>query len=696
MSKPYKNLTELLEFSAYTNPTKSFTFTNYGANTSESLSFVELLTRAREIAALIQNMTQRGDRVILLCTPGLNFITAFYGCILSGVIAVPLPPPVNIESAIRFENVVNNSQPKLILSEQIISNKLQMIKKLGRFKKIPFFTSIYNHLSQQSLSQTTLIHSKLHMMGLPWVNVDFLDEHENNCTLAEINSDPSEHCYIQYTSGSTRQPQGVIMTHNNVISNLEGIKTRLNVGSSDVAISWLPYYHDMGLIGYMFGPIMYGSSCYLMSPFDFLRNPYNWLHSISEHGGTITSAPNFAFDLCVTKITEEQKSRLDLSSLHMAMSGGEPLRVDTLQRFTEKFKECGFHYDAFLPAYGLAESTVAVSMKGRKESLVHLNLDKNDLRQNTVSILPMDTAKGKTFYSCGKLLPEQEVIIVDSENNTVVANDKIGEIWLKGPSVSPGYWGDSVDANEIFFSFLQNGSGPYLRTGDLGFIHEGHLYVTGRFKDLIILRGHNYYPQDIEHTIEQCHPGIKQECTVALSISNDFEEKLVIVSEIQSPKHLNSDECIDAIKNAVNKSHGLTVHQVVLIPAKTLLKTTSGKIQRQKTKQLLLNGALPIFSQWQAKDVPTQQVVVSEHHLNNGSNDIHRWLLGWIEAKNNLSEEEVKKIKDIAHLGMDSLHLTEFVVDLKNKFNISIDPLDLLSHSSVEQLVSHLGALRRN
>lgn len=695
MPKSYKNLTELLEYSAYTHPSQSFIFTDYDTNNSESLTFVELLIRAREIAAVIQNKAQHGDRVILLCTPGLNFITAFYGCILSGVIAVPLPPPVNIESAIRFENVVKNSQPKLILSEQRISNKLNAIKKLGRFKKLPFFTSIYNYFSKQSWSQTTLIHSKLHMMGLPWINVDSLKEHEKNFKLVDINSEPLEHCYIQYTSGSTRQPQGVIMTHHNVLSNLEGIKERLNVGPSDVAISWLPYYHDMGLIGYLFGPIMYGASCYLMSPFDFLRNPYNWLHSISEHGGTITSAPNFAFDLCVAKITEEQKSQLDLSSLHMAMSGGEPLRADTLQRFTEKFKGCGFNHEAFLPAYGLAESTVAVSMKGRKEPITYLNLDKNDLRQHIVSILPMDSVEGKILYSCGKLLPMQEVIIVNSENNTVVANDQIGEIWLKGPYVSPGYWGDSVDANQIFSSFLQNGAGPYLRTGDLGFIHEDNLYITGRFKDLIIIRGHNYYPQDIEHTIEQCHPGIKQGCTVALSISNGREEKLVIVSEILSPKNLNHDECIDAIKIAVNKYHGLTPYKIMLIPAKTLQKTTSGKIQRQKTKQLFLNESLPIISQWQAKDEPIP-VTTAQHYLSDSISDIHKWFLGWIREKNNLSEEEVEKIKDIAQLGMDSLYLTEFVVDLKNQFNISIDPLDLVSLGSVEQLVRHLGSLRRN
>ncbi len=695
MSKPYKNLTELLEYSAYTNPTKSFTFTTYDTNASESITFVELLIRAREIAAVIQNKVQRGDRVILLFTPGLNFITAFYGCILSGAIAVPLPPPVNVESAIRFENVVKNSQPKLILSEKSISNKLQAIAKISRFKKLPFFTSINNYFSKLNWSHTTFIHNKVHLIGLPWVHVDELTEHEKNLQLVEINSEPLEHCYIQYTSGSTRQPQGVIMTHTNVISNLEGVKTRLNMGPSDVGVSWLPYYHDMGLIGYLFGPIVYGVSCYLMSPFDFLRNPYNWLHSISEHGGTVTSAPNFAFDLCVTKITEEQKSNLDLSSLHIAMSGGEPLRADTLQRFTDKFKECGFNYEAFVPAYGLAESTVAVSMKGRKEPIVYLNLDKNDLRKNKVSILPLDTVEGKILYSCGKLLPEQEVVIVNSENNTAVSNDNIGEIWLKGPYVSQGYWGYSVDANQVFSSFLQDGSGPYLRTGDLGFIHEENLYITGRFKDLIIIRGHNYYPQDIEHTIEQCYPAIKQGCTVAFAMNSGSEEKLVIVSEIQSPKNLNHDECIDAIKNAVNKSHGLAPHKIVLIPAKTLQKTTSGKIQRQKTKQLFLNESLPIISQWQAKEEPLS-VVADQHHLSHSINDIHKWLLGWIKAKKNLSEDEVKKIKDIAHLGMDSLHLTEFVVDLKKQFNISIDPLDLLSHGSVEQLVNHLVSLRGN
>ncbi|CEG57892.1 AMP-binding protein [Legionella fallonii] len=695
MSKPYKNLAELLESAAYTNPTQSFTFTTYDNHSSESITFVELLIKAREIAAIIQNKVQRGDRVILLFAPGINFITAFYGCIISGAIAVPLPPPVNVESAIRFENVVKNSQPKLILSEKKVTSKLYAIAKIGRLRKLPFFISIYNYFSKISWSQTTFIHHKIQMFGLPWVELDALKKKEKNLKLNEIDSEPFEHCYIQYTSGSTRQPQGVIMNHANVISNLEGIKTRLNVTSSDVAVSWLPYYHDMGLIGYLFGPIMYRASCYLMSPFDFLRNPYNWLHNISEHGGTVTSAPNFAYDLCVSKITEEQKSNLDLSTLHIAMSGGEPIQADTLQRFTEKFKECGFNYDAFVPAYGLAESTVAVSMKGRKEPVIYLNLDKDDLRQNTVSVLPMDAVEGKLLYSCGKLLPDQEVVIVNTENNTVVKSDNIGEIWLKGPYVAQGYWEDSVDANQIFTSFLQDGSGPYLRTGDLGFIHKEHLYITGRFKDLIIIRGHNYYPHDIEQTIEQCYSGIKQGYTVAFSINSAFEEKLVIVSEIVSSKIFNNEECIDAIKNAVSKSHGLAPYEIVLIPAKTLQKTTSGKIQRQKTKQLFLNKSLPIIGHWRTKD-EAHSIVTAVHHPSYAPNDVHKWLLSWIKAKKNLSEDEINKIKDVAHLGMDSLHLTEFVVDLKNKFNISIDPLDLLNCGSIEQLAHHLVSLRRN
>ncbi|CDZ77179.1 Long-chain-fatty-acid--AMP ligase FadD29 [Legionella massiliensis] len=287
-----------------------------------------------------------------------------------------------------------------------------------------------------------------------------------------------------------------------MITNLDGLKHNLAITSGDVAVNWLPFYHDMGLIGYLFGPIQFQSDCWFMPPFDFLRNPYNWLGSISKHGGSITSAPNFAYDLCVKKITEEQKSNLRLDSLRVAMSGGEPIREETVNNFSEYFRSCGFKSNAFLPAYGLAESTVAVSTKMANEDPGLLGVDENDLKHHLVSELAADSKNGKAIYSCGKLLPEAEVIVVDPEAKQLVSGNRIGEFWLRGPYVSQGYWGDLANKDNAFASYLADGTGPYFRTGDLGFMRDNELYVTGRSKDLIIIRGHNYYPHDIERTVE--------------------------------------------------------------------------------------------------------------------------------------------------------------------------------------------------
>jgi len=714
MAEHIKNLIQLLENAATQSPDKYFNFTSYDTNSSDSLSFSELFIQSKKIAAAIQKKTKPQDRVILLFSPGLNFIIGFYACILSGVIAIPLPPPVNPESAIRFENVIKNSQPKLLLSEKLINHKFKALdgaKKIQSLQKIPFFSKLFKKYSKKNLTQAVFIQEKIQVPNIPWILIDDLKNKEKNLKWKPINPAPSERCYIQYTSGSTRQPQGVLMTHENVLSNLEATKQSLNLSDLDTAISWLPYYHDMGLIGYLFAPIMNQANCYLMSPFDFLRNPFNWLDSISKHGGTVTSAPNFAYDLCVQKITEAQKSKLDLSKLRIAMSGGEPIQASTIQSFTEKFTSCGFHPEAFVPAYGLAEATLGVSMKSPEVKLKFLNLDQEALKNN--SVLPTDNAvNNKIIYSCGPLLLNLKIQLVNPETHEALPENHIGEIWLQGPSIAEGYWGQTADFNQaspLFSAYLNNkptqDNGPYLKTGDLGFIHNQELYITGRLKDMIILRGHNYYPHDIEHTVEHSASGIKQGGVIAFSIHEDIhqdQEKLVIIAELNKRGDLNPSQYFNPIKQAISHKHGLETHEILLIPPRTLQKTTSGKIQRQKTKSLYLENLLPVITSWKKNEslqqpplCPLVDAKVLSLPQGDGRDQIKDqeitiWLKNWIKTKKNLSEQDLNNIHHIADLGLDSLDLTEFVVDLKNQFNISIDPLDLLNYESLEQLADDI------
>jgi len=393
-----------------------------------------------------------------------------------------------------------------------------------------------------------------------------------------------------------------MLSHANLVHNLAQAKVGFGVKNGDIVVSWLPSYHDMGLIGAILGTIYSGCKLVLLAPIDFLQRPLRWLNAISKYKGTISGGPNFAYDFCVEKVKPEQIESLDLSSLRVAFSGAEPVRLETMQRFAEVFSPAGFRMEAFYPCYGLAEATLFVTCVTPSPIPVTQQVSRSALEDNRFVLLPDDSLDSQVMISCGSTRLGTQIMIVDPETLLPCSADQIGEIWVHGESVAQGYW-NRPEENALTFNakLAGDGEGRYLRTGDLGFLYRDDLYITGRLKDLIIIRGSNHYPQDIELTVEKCHAYMQTAGGAAFSIDVDNEEKLVVVHEIDRQyRREDMAPVIKAIQHAVAENHDLQVYAIVLIKPFTIPKTSSGKIQRHACKAQFLEGTLDVIGEWRA------------------------------------------------------------------------------------------------
>jgi acyl-CoA synthetase (AMP-forming)/AMP-acid ligase II len=526
-----------------------------------------------------------GERALLLYPPGLEYIAAFFGCLYGGAVAVPAYPPdlVRPERTLpRFRAIAHDAQPAVALT-----------------------TSAIAPLAEALFAQDPALRA------LRWLPTDDVAG-----SLAEQWRDPALSsdalAFLQYTSGSTAAPRGVMVSHANVLYNERIVQQAFRMTQESTGIGWLPLYHDMGLIGTVLQPLFVGCPCVLMSPLHFLQRPFRWLQAISRYKGTGSGGPNFAYDLCVRKITPEQRATLDLSSWETAFSGAEPVYQQTLERFVATFEPCGFRREAFYPCYGLAEATLFVSGGVKPNSLVVQMVDGAALEQGRVIVTSADAAGSRMLVSCGRTWLEQQIVIADAESRVRCPPGRIGEIWVSGPSVAQGYWRQPEETVRTFGAYLADtGAGPFLRTGDLGFLQDGELFVTGRLKDLIIIAGRNHYPQDIELTVERSHPALRPGCCAAFSVDTSGEERLIIVAEIgqayrpvkwQEQGKSDSDsarrypldrqEVISAIRRAVTAHHELQTVDVLLLKPRSIPKTSSGKIQRHACRAGYLAGTL--------------------------------------------------------------------------------------------------------
>jgi acyl-CoA synthetase (AMP-forming)/AMP-acid ligase II len=537
---------------------------------------------ARTIAALLQHLGASGQRVLLLYPPGLEFLSAFFGCLYAGCTAVPAYPPSPgraDRSLPRLRSIVLSCQPVAVLT------------------------------TAASLSIAVELAGDPAFRDLPWHATDDLAG-----DLAELWREPAVNgatlAFLQYTSGSTAAPKGVMLSHSNLLHNLKMIHLKFKTDENVRSVQWLPFYHDMGLIGGLLEPLYCNGKTRIISPISFLRSPLRWLRAMSEMQANIAGGPNFGYDLCVRRVTAEQVQSLDLSHWRLAFTGAEPIRAETLERFAKAFAPAGFRVTSWYPCYGLAESTLLVTGATAGQGATIKAFASAPLEQHQAIEAEPGDATARRIVSCGYVAPELQVAIVDQESGQACPDDRIGEIWAAGASVAQGYWNAPERTQETFHATLETQPGVrFLRTGDLGFIHQDQLYVTGRIKDMIIIDGRNHYPQDIEQTVEQCHPAIRGGGCAAFSIDKDGQERLVIVAELNrgygperggdveetSAAESPREELLRVIRNAVVSYHDLQIHAVCFLKPGSLPKTSSGKIQRHACRAGFLAGTLEVW-----------------------------------------------------------------------------------------------------
>lgn len=528
-------------------------FTFWQDDKQEQLTYRELDQKARAIAVHLQGMHWHRERVLLMYPPGLELIAAIMGCFYAGVVAVPVYPPRRNNNITRLLSIGEDAQAKGILTTVSLENSLKQVSKNTAFEALPKVATDSIILSVGEAWQT------------PQLTADSL-------------------ALLQYTSGSTGTPKGVMLSHGNLLHNLGQIYQRFGHSANTHVVSWLPPYHDMGLIGGILQPLYGGFPVTLMSPVAFLQKPLRWLQAISQTQATTSGAPNFAYEMCVRNIRLDECLDLDLSSWELAFTGAEPIRQETLERFATTFKTYGFRREAFYPCYGLAEATLFVTGK-----------NKDELVFNHTS---------QSLVSCGSPSDDQTIIIVNPESRQPCAAGEEGEIWLKGASVAQGYWQNPQETKATFQGALASGTGGFLRTGDLGYVVGGELFVTGRIKDVMIIRGRNYYPHDIEATVSQCHPALSPFWGAAFTLEVDGEERLVVVQEVErsSWRRLDEDGIITAIRGAISREFGLQVYGICLLKPGSIPKTSSGKVQRFACREGFVNQGLDVVCRWELSD----------------------------------------------------------------------------------------------
>ncbi|HEX8106608.1 MAG TPA: fatty acyl-AMP ligase, partial [Kofleriaceae bacterium] len=540
----------------------------------DSLTYGQLARRAGAIAARLRETARPGDTALLLLPQGLDYIVAFWACVQANVIAVPLFPPRRNRGGDRVEAVITDSGARLALTDAATLSGLDR-----GVQESPY------------------------LRELRWVDVQAIDPEATSAPAVDVDvdRDPDTIAFLQYTSGSTGTPRGVMVSHRNLLTNLRDIDAGIGHTPASVGISWLPFFHDMGLIYGVLMPVYAGFPCYFLTPAAVMQRPGRWLETISRRRGTHSGGPNFIYDLCVRSIRPEQRAGLDLRSWTMAHNGAEPVRHATLERFAAAFRPHGFDPAAFCPCYGLAEATLKVSAVPMWDAPRTFFAREAGLQRHRVERAAGAGDGSVALVGCGASAIDTRILVVEPETRRPCEPGEIGEIWVAGDTVARGYWRRPEETAATFQARLAGSEdGPFLRTGDLGTFIEGELVITGRCKDLLILRGRNHYPHDIETTVGVCHDALEVDAAAAFSIEVDGEERLVVVQEVRrTALHaLDADQVIAAISGAVTEHHDLQVHAVALLSPKRLPKTSSGKVQRQACRQAFLDGTLQAVATW--------------------------------------------------------------------------------------------------
>jgi amino acid adenylation domain-containing protein len=623
--------------------TPAYSFIDEAGVPTSSLTYADLDTAAREIAARLRESGDvRGERVLILQPTGPDFLCAFFGAMYAGAAAMPLA---------------------LARAPSMLSG-IAAILKSGR----PRFGIVADEMAQKLAAAGVLA---------PYESIVFRrgSGAAEGWRMPKIDANTA--ALVQYTSGSTGVPRGVLVSHENLCHNAQMMSTAFGTSSKSVLVCWLPLFHDMGLIGNVLHSAWLGSHCVLLSPNTFIRRPARWLETITRYRAEFSGAPNFAYDLCVRKISDADRRGLDLSGWRVAFTGAEPVCDETLSRFSHRFAINGFSSRAFYPCYGLAEATVFVSGGDRDQEPRRLSLSAAELARDSVKpAIPGEPQR--TLVSCGRSWGSQRIVIVDPQTGRRLAEDRIGEIWIAGKSVSKGYFSEPESTAATFGGHLVDESETFLRTGDLGFIQHGDLFITGRLKDLIIVRGRNHYPQDIESTVERCHLALRPASTICFSIEHDGEERLVVVQEIRSSE-TEWRRIIALIRTSIFEQHELQAFRVVLVRPGAIEKTSSGKPRRGACRARLRRGELPVLLDDQ---IPLQDSDVASSFVEQACAEevpIVERLRHIVAVSLQQPPEAIPDDRSLIDLGIDSLSTAELRKRLRDEFGIDIGLEQLLS-----------------
>ena len=618
--------------------------------------------RVLALAQLLEQVTQPGELVLLLYPPGIDFLVGFMACLTANRAAVPINPPRRNRLIERVDGIIADTKARTALT----TSAMLRDQAWWRGDDTP-------------------------LARLTWHETDRVDNavppHGWNPQI-----DAQDIAFLQYTSGSTSAPKGVAVSHGNLIAEMQRMAGAWDIGPRSVMVTWLPAFHDLGLIFGLLQPLFSGCATIAMAPAGFMQAPYRWLEAISRYRGTHTAAPSFAYDLCLRRITQAQQSGLDLSSLRMAMNAAEPIDPTVMAAFATRVGPSGFQSGVSCPAYGLAEATLALTANPIEAPPLLLYVDARALssRGQAVPVAATDR-NGRALVGCGRPLPQVGIRIVDPDSHRALEPGVVGEVWASGPTIATGYWKNPIATAETFGGRIAGeGSATYLRTGDLGFMYDGELVITGRIKDVIIIRGVNYYPQDLERAAFRSHQALRAECGAAFSLppGPGNTEQIVIVQEVERVhRKMESKVLLDAIREAIWDRFDVTPETIVLVEPGSVLRTSSGKIRRGATRDAWLEGRLPVIASWRqaaAGVAPGQP---------GDAVGLRAWLLGWLAQRLGVSLTGIDPDESFATYGLDSLAATELAVALGQYLATPITPSLAWDHPTPNRLLAHVSGV---
>ncbi len=642
----FPNLVDLLRERADLGGEYGFRFLAGRDDREELLSLVDLDRRARAVASHLMARGLKGERAILCYPPGVEFLVGLFGSLYAGMVAVPAYPPRSHKSDARLSSIATSCRPGVVLAPT------NLVEECDGF-------------AEQNPA----------LGGIPWLASDSVPDHLAD-TWAAPRIRGEDLAVLQYTSGSTGDPKGVMLSHDCVLHNVRAIARSMGLRRDNVGVCWLPAFHDMGLIGNLLGTVYFPGNLTLLSPLTMMQDPFRWLDTVSKTHAVISGGPCFAYDLCVKRITDEQRKQLDLSHWRVAYTGAEPISPRILEAFTQKFAECGFRPQALYPCYGLAESSLMVTGVTSGTGARVVTFDAAALADGR----GVPQTQGRGMVSCGRPAMDLDVRVVDAETRLSLPAGQVGEVWVAGPSVAMGYFERPEATEETFGATLAHESARYLRTGDLGFVHEGELFIAGRLKDVLIIHGRNYYPQDIEEAALLASTLLRPGGAAAFTPDED-ESRLVLVAEVQRSYKPGQGEVFDALRARIAEEFGLELSDLVLIRPATLPRTSSGKVARRETRQRHQDGGLEVVERFTVVD----QAPSTAPHV--GASEIREWLIHRLATQLDLAPAQIDVERPFASFGLDSVAMVAIAADLERRLGRRLSPTMLYSAPTVTSLV---------